>query len=202
MKAKEVLKILKITRPTLTSYVKNGRIKTIEQPNGFYDYDEDSVFDCAHIAKDRISVIYARVSTNKQKKDLDNQIKILTDYAISNGYKISEIYSDIASGLSYDRGKFLELLHNVIERKIKMVFITDKDRLTRVSFNMWKTLFNEFNCDIKVINESENTSENSEKEIFSDIISLLHCFAMKMYSARRKKKIDLVSQDLENEISL
>ena len=51
-------------------------------------------------------------------------------------------------------------------------------------------------------NESENTSENSEKEIFSDIISLLHCFAMKMYSARRKKKIDLVSQDLENEISL
>ena len=43
---------------------------------------------------------------------------------------------------------------------------------------------------------------NEEKEIFSDIISLLHCFAMRMYSSRRKKKITLVKEDLENEISL
>ena len=34
------------------------------------------------------------------------------------------------------------------------------------------------------------------------IISLLHCFAMRMYSARRKKKITLVEEDLTNEISL
>ena len=45
-------------------------------------------------------------------------------------------------------------------------------------------------------------SENEEKEIFSDIISLLHCFAMRMYSSRRKKKITLVKEDLENEIGL
>jgi predicted site-specific integrase-resolvase len=63
-------------------------------------------------------------------------------------------------------------------------------------------LFNDFNCEIKVVNESENTDENSEKEIFSDIISLLHCFAMKMYSARRKRKINLIKEDLENEIGV
>ena len=68
---------------------------------------------------------------------------------------------------------------------------------------MWKDLFAKFNCELKNINEDEiTTSENEEKEIFSDIISLLHCFAMRMYSSRRKKKITLVKEDLENEIGL
>ena len=202
MKAKEVLKILKITRATLTHYVKSGKLKVIRLPNGMYDYDEDSVLKCANITTERSSVIYARVSTQKQKKDLQNQIETLMNYAISNDYKITKTYKDIASGLSYDRGEFLSLLNDVIEYKIKNVFITNKDRLTRVSFDMWKTLFKQFNCELKVINETNNESDNSDKEIFNDIISLLHCLAMKMYSARRKKKITLIKEDLENEIGL
>ena len=119
---------------------------------------------------------------SKKKKDLQNQIKVLTDYANSNGYKIEKIYSDIASGLSYDRGQFIELLNNVLQFKIKTIFITNKDRFTRVSFNMWKQLFSQFNCEIKVLNDCGNTNDNTDQEIFADIISLLHCFAMKMYS--------------------
>lgn len=66
-----------------------------------------------------------------------------------------------------------------------------------------KDLFAKFNCELKAIKEDDIiTSENEEKEIFSDIISLLHCFAMRMYSSRRKKKITLVKEDLENEIGL
>jgi putative resolvase len=177
-------------------------VKVKKMPNGFYDYDDDSVFKLMGMTEERKCVIYARVSTQKQKKSLDSQVKMLTDYAISNGFKISETYRDIASGLSYDRENFMDMLKSIIERKIKTVFITDRDRLTRVSFNMWKALFGEFNCELKAINESETSDEDSEKEIFSDIISLLHCFAMKMYSARRKKKMALVSEDLENEIDL
>ena len=68
---------------------------------------------------------------------------------------------------------------------------------------MWKDVFAKFKSELKTINEDGiTTSENEEKEIFSDIISLLHCFAMRMYSSRRKKKITLVKEDLENEIGL
>ena len=49
MKCKEVLKILKVTRPTLTSYVKSGQLKVTVLPNGDYDYDEDSVLQKAEI---------------------------------------------------------------------------------------------------------------------------------------------------------
>ena len=201
MKSKEVLKILKVTRPTLTRYVKEGKIKATEMPNGQYNYDEDSVLAMAGLATQRKCVIYARVSTQKKKNDLANQVETLSKFAISNGYVIDTIYKDIASGLGYDRGEFKKLLDDILHYRVKMLIIENKDRLTRVSFDMWKELFKEFQCEIIVANAPEN-EENEERELFSDIISLLHCFSMKMYSARRKKKIELVSEDLENEISL
>ena len=201
MKANEVLKILKVTRPTLTKYVKDGRLKVTLLSNGFYDYDEDSVFSLAKISTNRKCVVYARVSTQTQKKDLENQISVITEYANKNGYQVDKVYSDIASGLNYDRKSFKEMLNEIIERRIKCVFIKDKDRLTRVSFEMWKQLFKNFNCELIVINETQ-TNEYEEKEIFADIISLVHCFAMRMYSQRRKKKMILVEEDLQNEIGL
>ena len=201
MKAKEVLKVLRVTRPTLTSYVKNGRIKTTKLPNGYYDYDEDSVLKVAGITPQRKAVIYARVSTQKQKNDLQNQIDTVMKYANNNGYSISKVYSDIASGINYDRGQFIELLNEVLEHKIKIVFVENKDRLTRVSFDMWKELFKQFECDLIAINDVVNP-KTDEEEIFSDIISLLHCFAMKMYSQRRKNKLRIVKEDLENEIGI
>lgn len=199
MKAKEVLKILKITRPTLTKYVKSGKIKVVELPNGTYEYNEDDVLKLGGFTAERQAVVYARVSTQKQKKDLQNQISNITAYANKNGYKINEVYQDIASGLSYDRGDFMRLLKNVLNYKIKTIFVQDKDRFTRVSFNMWRELFETFNCKIIVVNDT-NASDNEDNEIFSDIISLLHCFAMKMYSNKRKKKITLIEEDMINEI--
>lgn len=201
MKSKDVLKILKVTRPTLCRYVHDGKISVKQLPNGFYDYNDDEVFELAHITKHRSCVIYARVSTQKQKKDLQNQIDIIRNFANSQGYIVENVYSDIASGLNFDRGEFQKLLSEVLEYRIKTVFISNKDRLTRVSFDLWKRLFAQFSCELIVINNDNESTENSEKELFEDIISLLHCFAMRMYSSRRKKKITLIKEDLENEIS-
>ena len=201
MKAKEVLKILRITRPTLTSYVKRGLISVNLQPNKQYDYSEDDVLKLAGYTPERDTVIYARVSTQKQKKDLQNQIDTLTKYANNNGYRITKVYQDIASGISYDRGEFKQLLNDVIQHRIKTVFVENKDRLTRVSFDMWRDLFDSFGCKLIAVNDVVNP-KSDEEEIFSDIISLLHCFAMRMYSQRRKNKLRIIKEDMENEIGL
>ncbi len=44
MKCKEVLEVLKVTRPTLCKYVKQGLVKVDAQINGQYVYNEDSVY--------------------------------------------------------------------------------------------------------------------------------------------------------------
>ena len=163
-------------------------------------YNDDDVYAIAGISPIRDIVIYARVSTSKQKKDLENQIETLKLFANSNGFVVNKIYKDIASGMSFDRQNFKDMLFDVIEHKIKTVLISNKDRFSRVSFNMWKELFKSFNCDIIVMNDILENNDNDDKEIFEDIISLIHCFAMKMYSKCRKNKLKLIEENLEVDI--
>ena len=199
MKGKDVLKLLKVTRATLCRYVKEGKIRAIKINRNKLDYNEHDVFKLAGIENRAKGVIYARVSTEEQKSNLQNQIDTLLQYANSNGVQINKIYKDIASGLNFDRGEFQSLLSDVIQYKVKTIFVTDKDRFSRISFNMWKKLFSYFNCEIVVLNDIKEINDSEEKEIFEDIISMLHCFAMKMCSKRRKNKLKLLEENLQVE---
>ena len=201
MKANKVLKILNVTRPTLVKYVKDGTIRTITLPNGTYDYNDEDVYLKSGRTKERVSVIYSRVSTSKQKVDLENQEKTLMNWCNANGIKIAKSYKDVASGMNFDRKQFMAMFDDILEYKVDAVYITYKDRLSRISFDMFQKLFGEFGCKIVVINDMEDVKSN-ETEIFEEIISILHCFAMKMYSSRRKKKLQLVKEDLKNELSV
>jgi len=197
MKAKDVLRVLNITRPTLSKYVKEGKIKVKSQINGHYDYDEQSVFELLNDNQKRMNVMYARVSTKNQKKDLENQIETIKAFCNKNGIQIDKVYSDIASGISLDRKEFLELINDVINYKIENIFITYKDRLARISYKMLETFFNKFGVKIIVLNNIQD--KTFEQEFFEDLISLIHSFSMKMYSKRRKKKLELIEQDLSLE---
>lgn len=199
MKTKKVLNILQVTRQTLTRYVKEGKIRVKVMPNGFYDYNDEDVYRLTGLDKPRISVIYSRVSTQKQKNDLDNQEKILVEYCNSKGIEVSKSYKDIASGLNFDRKGFKEMFESVLRNEINTIYVTYKDRFSRVSFDLFERLFKEHGCEIIVLNDIENVKSN-EEEIFEDIISMLHCFSMRMYSRRRKRKLEIISEDLENEI--
>ena len=118
---------------------------------------------------------------------------------MSNGIKISDVYLDIGSGINYDRKEFQRLIDDVVNHRVSKIYITYKDRLSRISFDMFKKMFENFNCEIVVLNEVDD-AQTVEKEIFNEIISLIHCFAMRVYSSRRKKKLKNVEEDLKIEI--
>lgn len=189
MKAKEVLELLQITRPTLTKYVKEGLIEVTTLPNGRYDYSKESVYKIFNKGVKRKTYIYARVSTTKQKKDLENQIDMLKQFCFSNGYEVSKVYSDIASGISFEKRKdFFKMLDDIISGKVESVIISYKDRLSRVGYELFYYLFKKYNCEIIVMSEVGSEKLDS-KEIFEEIISLLHCYSMRLYSKRKGQKI-------------
>ena len=103
MRAKEVLQLLRITRQTLTNYVKEGIIQVKILPSGRYDYVEESVYAFLNKDVQRKTCLYARVSTAKQKADLEHQIDLLKQFCFVNGYSIGGIYADIASGISFEK---------------------------------------------------------------------------------------------------
>ena len=198
MKAKDVMKLLDICRSTLYNYTKDGLIKATLLDNGYYDYDEESVLK--FMKKDnRSNVIYARVSTYKQKNDLQTQINKIQKYCKNNNILVDNVFSEISSGIDLDRNEFNNLMNDVFNHKIKNIYISHRDRLTRLSFKTIETIFQKFNTKIIIINEDNN--ENNDHEIFEELISLMHIFSTTMYSNRRKNKINIYKQDIENFIS-
>jgi predicted site-specific integrase-resolvase len=195
MKSKDVLRLMKITRQTLCKYVKNKSIRIEVQPNGQYNYNESDVYKFLNKDLNRKIVIYSRVSTHKQKNDLENQSKMLKQYCFSKGYQVFEVFEDIASGINFDKRKqFFKLVDGIIDGKIEKVVVLYKDRLSRVGFSLFVELFKRFDCEIEVMSEVGNTKLDSE-EVFEEIVSMLHCYSMKMYSNRRSKtKLEISSE--------
>ena len=191
MKAKEVLEILQISRSTLFNYVRDGKIKGVRLHNGQYDYDPESVYALLHGNIKRLNVLYCRVSTTKQKQDLVNQEELLKQFCFASGVQINRIFKDIASGISFDKNKrkqFFEMLDLIIQRKVDKVIISYKDRLSRVGFGLFSHLFERFGTEIVVMSEMGNEKLDSQ-EVFEEIVDLMHCYSMKLYSPRKRKVV-------------
>ncbi len=194
MKAREVMKTLRISRSTLMNYKNNGKIRVTQLHNGHYDYNDDDVYQLMNGNQQRMNLIYSRVSTHKQEDDLQNQENLLKQFCLNQGLTINRSYKDIASGLSFDnRKEFFELLDLIMDYKVDKVIVVYKDRLSRVSFDLLKILFDKFGTEIVVVSEMGNEKLDSE-EVFDDIVSLLHCYSMKMYSKRNQTKNNAIKE--------
>ena len=101
MKTKEVLQITGITRTHLSRLVKQGKIGVIKQPNGYYIYNSADVYNYVGKKRGNLNIIYARVSTSKQKVDLIRQLEILEKFVLAQALKVDRVFSDIASGINF-----------------------------------------------------------------------------------------------------
>ena len=199
MKSKEVLKILGVTRTTLTKYVKEGTIKVTKMKNGYYNYDDDSVYAFIGLKKKKHNskiISYARVSNQNQKEQLKAQSNRIYESCISKGIVLDEQIEDIKSGMSFDRKGFDKLCQEVIRGNVEMIVIENKDRLMRFGYEMFEKFFRYFGTKILVLND-EISNKSYEQELTDDLISIIHYFSMKSYSHRRK--LNKLMKELEVE---
>ena len=159
---------------------KNGKVKT--KP---FLGSQVLILDPESSDSDKSVCIYARVSTPKQKTDLENQIKFLRQYLVSKGLNPEYVYSDIASGMNEDRKGLNEMMSDIISGKISKVVISHKDRLTRFGFGYLKTIFSRYNTEIEIVNLEDEKS--FQDELSEDLIAIIHHFSMKFYGKRKNK---------------
>lgn len=180
-------KTLQITAMTLKRWKDNGHIKTKQLSSRKILYDIDSVLKNDKIDDDRLNVIYARVSTTKQKNDLNNQIELIKNYMINSGIKPDKVYSEIASGINDNRKELNSLLSDIMNKKIKSVYITFKDRLTRFGFNYFQEIMKINDVNLVVIDEIEETNKDLQTELTEDLIAIIDHYSTKLYSTRKQK---------------
>ncbi len=121
--------------------------------------------------------IYCRVSSYKQKDDLDRQCMLL-----SNRYPNHKIVKDIGSGLNYKRKGLLSLLEQSSKGKVGQIIVSSKDRLCRFGFELLEWLFVQNNTELLVL---EHNNKSKEEEFTEDILAILQVFACRWNGKRR-----------------
>ena len=191
----EIRKELNLSPQALYALRKSGKLEYKEISKGFYRYllPEDFRYDeNKHIA------IYGRVSTPKQKKDLENQLSLIKQYANSNGCIVKDeyVFSDIASGMNENRRSLNKLLSKIKDGEISKIFITNRDRLTRFGFGYFKEICSLYDVEIIEINDTED--KTFEEELSEDLITIIHHFSMK-FCGKRKKLLNSLKENLLSE---
>ena len=121
--------------------------------------------------------IYARVSNQSRKSELEFQVNRLKEYASSKGYNNIEIFKEVASGMNDNRKQ----LWNMIESNPTIIIVENKDRLTRFGFNYLERLLKKQGCIIEVI----HSKDNDETDLIKDMVSIITSFCCRLYGLRR-----------------
>lgn len=194
-KSGEVASFLNVTTRTVQGYCINGLMEEKIINNRRY-IPKESVIQFLDVKgllyKDssvRKDVIYARVSTHKQKErgDLERQVDTLKEYVLFKNPINLEIITDVGSGLNDNRKGLIKLLKDVESNEISRIFIAYKDRLTRFGFNYLALICDCHNTEIVIVSNDINDKSLSE-ELAEDIISIIHSFSGKLYGMRRNVK--------------
>ncbi len=128
---------------------------------------------------------YARVSAHKQRSDLKTQIQSIENYASNNNFRLTKVYSDIASGINDKRKNFIRLLKSIPISRPKALIITYRDRLSRFAVNVIQLFCNMFNCRLVAIHQ--DTAKNTELELVEGVIEVITSYAGRLHRQRRGK---------------
>ena len=187
-KPKEFAELLNVTVKTLQRWDREKTLVANRTPTNrrYYTYDQYLQFKgIGRDADSRKIVIYTRVSTRNQTDDLENQVDFLQNYVNAKGLIVDEVIRDYGSGLNYNRKKWNQLLGEVMENKVKMIFVSHKDRFVRFGFDWFEKFCNKFNVEIVVV---KNDKLSPHEELVQDIVSILHVFSCRLYELRKYKK--------------
>ena len=149
----------------------------------------------AHQSEPNIEHIatYSRVSSSENKTNLDNQSKRLTEFCNAKGWIVEEQIKEIGSGINDQRPKLKKLIE---QGKATKIVVEHKDRLTRFGFEYIKLACDKFDCEIIILNNSDDEKEN----IIEDFVSIITCFCAKIYRQRRsKRKTEKIIEELQND---
>lgn len=174
LRPKEASKILKVSQQTLREWADSGKIKTITTRGGHRRYKINSSND----DKPKHSrYIYARVSSSKQKEDLQRQVLYL-----KKKFPEYQVITDIGSGINFNRQGFKTLLDKVLTGDVQEIVVAHKDRLTRFGFDFIDHICSKFGTEITILDETNNAQEEPQEEFTKDIIT--H-FTAKYYGSRK-----------------
>ena len=189
IKIGEAAKLLGVTPQTVRRWEREGEVLPVRRSEGGTRYyDLNQLLGLREFETD-LTVAYARVSSREQKQDLKRQVERLELYCAAKGWKY-EVIQDLGSGMNYRKKGLKRLLEKILNRQIKRVVLTHKDRLLRMGAELVFALCEARNVEVVIINQGEEPSFG--EELVQDVLEIITVFSARMYGARSHKNRKLV----------
>lgn len=128
--------------------------------------------------KDTGCVLYARVSSQDQKTDLDRQLARLSAFAAKQALHVVETVKEIGSGLNGKRPK----LRRVLEKTDLHIVVEHRDRLCRFGFEYLEAALHQASRRIIVADEME-----VQDDIVRDLHEVIVSLCARLYGKRAAK---------------
>ena len=177
---KQLSKLLHVSVETLKYWENNGKIKATKTQGGHRRYIYTVPDIPNNQEKPKKQYIYARVSSSKQKADLQRQIATLQE-----AYPTFDVIEDIGSGINFKRRGIITLLDQVLGGGVSHVVVAHRDRLTRFGFDLFQLLFDRYGVTLTVLSDSD--FQEPFTELAKDLLSIVTVFTARYYGSRSYK---------------
>ncbi len=164
---------LGVSPNALRKWADDGKIQYIRNPAGQRLYD---VADFLRSSRPKIGIVYARVSSAKQRADLGRQIEYL-----KQRYPNYEVVEDVCSGLNFKRKGLGSILERARRGELQEVVVAHRDRLCRFGFDLLTTVLAQDGCRIVVL---DDTQSSPQQELVNDLLSIIHVFSCRLHGLR------------------
>jgi len=178
---KETRKLLGVTTKTLINWSKTGKINIIKSPSGIRlnsIKDIQNILGCNIDIKEKKKIVYCRVSSNKQKDDLERQ----KDF-FRHEYPDHLLVEDIGSGINWKRKGLKTILEQSMQGNISEIVVAHRDRLCRFGFELVQWIL-EING-VKLIVLDRENNKSHDQELTDDILSIIHVYSCRQMGRRR-----------------
>jgi len=193
----EFSKLIARTPQTLRNWDNSGKLKPHHTGAGGYRYySHEQLKELLKIkddSKDKIIIGYCRVSSNKQKDDLQRQIDNMKLY-LETLKKPYEIIYDIGSGINYSKKGIRDLIKRITANQVEKIVVLYKDRLLRFGYELVEYMANLYGCEIEVI---DNTEKTEEQELVEDLIQIVTVFSCRLQGKRANKARKMIQELVE-----
>ena len=193
-------KLIGKTNQTLRNWDKDGTLKPHHvSESGYRYYSQEQLNHFLGLKQEvqlnKKTIGYCRVSSNKQKDDLERQIENVKTYMYAKGYSF-EIISDIGSGINYNKKGLNQLIDMITNSEVEKIVILYKDRLIRFGYELIENLCNKYGTTIEII---DNTEKTEEQELVEDLIQIVTVFSCRLQSKKANKAKKIIKELLEDD---
>jgi len=173
---KRIKEQYEISTATLQRWANEGKIDAVKTAGGHRLYNNNKVNELFGITeqKEKKRLCYARVSSTKQKKDLQRQVECLKQL-----YPEHTIIEDIGSGLNYQRKGFKNLVVQVCQGNVAQIVVLYKDRLQRFGFELLQQICELHNTELLVHHKTEEGHQTYNEELSEDLLSIVTYYTAK-----------------------